>query len=112
MIERKANNIESSLQFYKNAFTRNPALKKALNNYGATLIVRGKYLKAKVYITRAKELKLDALDHYYNLAVIEAKVGNEEKKIQELFKLHLLKKEKKRLKDYNLGLNILNSNNY
>jgi Tfp pilus assembly protein PilF len=57
LVEGKANNIESSLQFYKKAFTKNPLLTKALNNYGTTLMDRGQFLKAKVYIMRAKELK-------------------------------------------------------
>ncbi len=111
LVERKAKNIESSLQFYKKAFTKKPFLTKALNNYGATLMDRGQFLKAKVYVMRARELNPKDPDPYYNLAVIESKTGNDEKKIKELFELHVLTKEKNNLKDYNLGPNILNSNN-
>ena len=60
---------------------------------------------------RAKEINPKNPDPYYNLAVIESKTGNDEKKVAELFKLHVFKKEKNKPKDYNLGPNILNSNN-
>ncbi len=109
--ERNVGNIESSIQFYRKAFSKRPTLTKALNNYGATLIDQGKYLKAKSYLERAQELDPSAPDPYYNLAVIESKIGKDEKKIKDLFKRHVAAKEKIKPKDYNLNPYTLTSKN-
>lgn len=102
LAERNVGRIKSSIQFYRRAFIKKPTLTRALNNYGATLIDLGKYSTAKNYLERARELDSSNPDLYYNLAVIESKTENDEKRIKDLLKLHVAAKEKIKTKDYNL----------